>query len=310
MALQTSGPISLADIAGEFGGDAPYSLLDYYGVADGIPTSGPISFSDFYGASNYVGWLLSNAVYNGNLGYVAGTPVSLTLSADGTKAYSYDIGERLYEFDLSTAYDISTAVHNYVQYVAADTAGPMDITFNPSGTRMIITGGGNGILDQYTLSTAFDISSASYDNVRMDISRPNCNIYSTEFSSDGTKMYTLGLSDAYIFQYSLSTAFDITTASYDNISYAMSFSTSTLDLIISGGGDRLLVLDYLGMIYEVNLSTPYDLSTASYNNVSLDTIAVTGMRADSYLYGIESSPTGDKIYIVNYRNHVVYEFDL
>ena len=55
MALQSSGAISLADIAGEFGGSVPLSLADYYGAdssGDGvIPTSGPISFADFYGTS-------------------------------------------------------------------------------------------------------------------------------------------------------------------------------------------------------------------------------------------------------------------
>jgi hypothetical protein len=51
MALPTSGPLSLNDIAGEFGGSVPHSLSEYYGVASGIPTSGTISIDDFYGAS-------------------------------------------------------------------------------------------------------------------------------------------------------------------------------------------------------------------------------------------------------------------
>ena len=51
MTLPLSGLISLADIAAEFGGTPPYSLSDYYGVAPGVPTSGTISFSDFYGKS-------------------------------------------------------------------------------------------------------------------------------------------------------------------------------------------------------------------------------------------------------------------
>lgn len=51
MALPSSGQLSLADIAGEFGGTAPHSLSEYYGAASGIPTSGQISISDFYGAS-------------------------------------------------------------------------------------------------------------------------------------------------------------------------------------------------------------------------------------------------------------------
>lgn len=69
MTLQSSGAITLADIAAEFGGDAPHSLSEYYagganvpsGIA-GIPISGSISLSDFYGTSNYVLWTGSGNV--------------------------------------------------------------------------------------------------------------------------------------------------------------------------------------------------------------------------------------------------------
>jgi hypothetical protein len=51
MALQTSGIISLSDVQGEFGGNNPASLSEYYGVDDGVPASGVISLADFYGTS-------------------------------------------------------------------------------------------------------------------------------------------------------------------------------------------------------------------------------------------------------------------
>lgn len=50
MALQTSGKISILDIVGEFGGSAPHALSEYYSSADGVPESGEVSISDFYGA--------------------------------------------------------------------------------------------------------------------------------------------------------------------------------------------------------------------------------------------------------------------
>ena len=51
MALQSSGQISLLNIASEFGGISPHSLSEYYGVDAGIPSSGQISIGDFYGAA-------------------------------------------------------------------------------------------------------------------------------------------------------------------------------------------------------------------------------------------------------------------
>ncbi len=62
MALQSSGQISLSQIAAEFGGSAPHSMSEYYAggsnVASGtgsIPTSGQIKLAaDFYGTANEV----------------------------------------------------------------------------------------------------------------------------------------------------------------------------------------------------------------------------------------------------------------
>lgn len=54
MALQTSGAISLANVQTEFGGVNPISISEYYGKVAGIPASGTISLSHFYGKSNII----------------------------------------------------------------------------------------------------------------------------------------------------------------------------------------------------------------------------------------------------------------
>ena len=54
MALQTSGPIALSEIQTEFGGSNPIGLSEYYSAASGVPASGTIRASDFYGTSSAV----------------------------------------------------------------------------------------------------------------------------------------------------------------------------------------------------------------------------------------------------------------
>ena len=58
MVLQTSGTITLNDIQTEFGGSNPIEISEYYrggglvpdtAANSGIPTSGAITLSDFYG---------------------------------------------------------------------------------------------------------------------------------------------------------------------------------------------------------------------------------------------------------------------
>ena len=52
MALQSTGAISLGNVQGEFGGSNPISMSEYYAADDGVPSSGTIDLSDFYGTSD------------------------------------------------------------------------------------------------------------------------------------------------------------------------------------------------------------------------------------------------------------------
>jgi hypothetical protein len=56
MTLQSSGPISLANVQTEFGGTNPIGINEYYGAATGVPSSGTISLNDFYGKSAGFVW--------------------------------------------------------------------------------------------------------------------------------------------------------------------------------------------------------------------------------------------------------------
>ena len=72
MALQSSGQISLSDIASEFGGSTPHSLSEYYGKG-GVTSSGQISLSDFYGTQalsvSYLGKItdIADGIWSGSI---------------------------------------------------------------------------------------------------------------------------------------------------------------------------------------------------------------------------------------------------
>jgi len=51
MTIKTTGSLSLDEIATEYNGTVSHSISEYYG-APGLPSSGSISFSDFYGKSD------------------------------------------------------------------------------------------------------------------------------------------------------------------------------------------------------------------------------------------------------------------
>ena len=93
MALQTSGAISLQDIGTEFADAQPHAIDEFYGADTGIPSSGVISFDDFYGAVGLTQQTLSSDTANLNVydyavanGYTGG-PYQLTISS-GVTVYS------------------------------------------------------------------------------------------------------------------------------------------------------------------------------------------------------------------------------
>ena len=91
MVLQSSGQISVLDVATEFGGSAPHSLSEYYAATAGIPSSGTISLSDFYGKSSSFAFTLSSSQQNWNLRSSA-----LASGWDGASQLVVNIGNGVY----------------------------------------------------------------------------------------------------------------------------------------------------------------------------------------------------------------------
>jgi hypothetical protein len=122
-------------------------------------------------------------------------------------------GDNVYEYDLSTAWDVSTASFLQLFSVAAQETVPQDLFFKPDGSKMYIIGSIDDDINEYNLSTAWDVSTASFLQL---FSVASQDIFPTAlfFKPDGTKMYVLGATGDDVNEYDLSTAWDISTASF------------------------------------------------------------------------------------------------
>ena len=142
----------------------------------------------------------------------------IAFSADGSKMFMTGIATSLvYEYDLPLPFDVTSAVYNSVSYYPGSIGQPQALTFNNDGTKMYVVG--TSTVYQYSLTTGFDLSTASYDSVSFAATTQDSAIEGVEFNSDGTKMYLAGTANNSVYQYSLSTAFDLSTTSYDSVSY-------------------------------------------------------------------------------------------
>ncbi|MBA7589123.1 hypothetical protein ES708_31198 [subsurface metagenome] len=63
--------------------------------------------------------------------------------------------------------------------------------------------------------TPWDVSTATYEDKLKDVSGQDTSPNGVFFKPDGTKMYIMGYATDTVYQYSLSTAWDVSTATYD-----------------------------------------------------------------------------------------------
>jgi sugar lactone lactonase YvrE len=178
------------------------------------------------------------------------------------------------------------------------------MTFKPDGTKMYTTTGDDQYVWQYSLSTAWDVSTASYDSKYLDVSSETLNARCSQFNSDGTIMFMGERYSSNVYQYSLTTGWDISTASYDEEYLETSNYCS---MVLNSDGTRMFVLtnDANDPVKQYNLSSGWDISTASYASKSLE---VTGQ--DTQPNGIGISSDGKKVFIVGTSEDTVFQYSL
>jgi sugar lactone lactonase YvrE len=257
------------------------------------------------------GFALSDAVYSSVSFSVTsqdGSPNGLAFNTNGTKMYIMGGStDTVYQYTLSTGFDLSTASYDSVSFsVTSQDGGPNGIAFNTDGTKMYILGGSSDSVYQYTLSTGFDLSTASYDSVSFSVNSQDSSPNGIAFNTDGTKMYMVGSSSDSVYQYTLSTGFDLSTASYDNVSLSASSQDSNpRSVTFSTDGTKMyMVGNTNNALYQYTLSTGFDLSTASYDSVSFSVAS-----QDTTPLDIAFNTNGTKMYIMGGSSDTVYQYN-
>ena len=204
--------------------------------------------------------------------------------------------------DWETGADIQFRLGKGVSYdnVYIDTKDiyPKGLFFKPDGTKMYEIGTNSGKVYQWSLSSAWDLSSATYDSVYIDAE----DFYPTGlfFKPDGTKMYEIGSVSDKVYQYSLSSAWDLSTASYDNVSIGTE-DNAPKGLFFKSDGTKMYEIGS-NKVYQWSLSSAWDLSSATYDSVSIGT--------DNVPHGLFFKPDGTKMYEMGFDGGKVYQYSL
>ncbi len=239
----------------------------------------------------------------------------LTFNNDGTKMYALesqveDTNDVVIEFILTNAYDISTATENQTKNIYLD--GKLiatQVVFNNDGTKMFIVNHAHQKeIDYWSLTTAFDISTATHDGA-FPISGQEIRANSVAFNNDGTRMFVVGagnMSQHRIHEYSLSTPYDLSSTVTHLNTEDLSSSHNYLDgITFKDDGTKMFIINgNQNTISQFKLTTPYDASTLSLEG-SFDVSSY-----DTEAREMAFSNDGSKMFFIGDANDKVFEFNL
>ena len=205
---------------------------------------------------------------------------------NGTKVYitgySGTHGDSVAEYSLTIPYEISSRIDSPTKLdltaaAPGDSANegtyPTGLKFKPDGTKLYFaeatgTASSTYAVIEYTMSTAFDLSTASRTAARTPTQlNSNTNVQGVQFKPDGSKMYLSAATSNRIDQFDLSSNWDLSSASSSTSATldvsakittpsGMEFNADgSIFFVTGGGGDKVI---------EYKLSTPYDISTATH----------------------------------------------
>jgi 6-phosphogluconolactonase (cycloisomerase 2 family) len=231
----------------------------------------------------------------------------IAISDDGTRLFFTGYaGDTVWSCTLSTPYDLATATVDVKRvYVGTQDATPNTPIFGDSGTKMYVIGVTTDTVYQYTLSTAWNVSTATYASKSFSVTTQDATPQGIFFKSDGLTFYMVGQTNDTVYQYTLSTAWDISTASYASKSFSVTGQEANpRALFFKPDGLKMYVMGTTGDdVNEYDLSTAWDVSTASFLRVS----AAVGEGTPT---GLWFKDDGTKMYVTGQANDTVREFTL
>jgi len=251
-------------------------------------------------------WDVSTASYDSKSFSVASqelNPQGLEFNSDGTKMYVCGQTDAVYQYTLSTAWDVSTASYDSVSFSTASqiTGVPWSMSFSDGGAKLYVVGSTPDTIFQYSLSTAYDLSTASYSSKSFSVGTEATSPTGIKVSSDGTTVFVVDNSSDSVYKYTLSTAYDISTASYSSESFDLSSQEAQpYGVDIKPDGTKMYIIGFSAdavLQYSTALLTQtLDLSTGttfSFTPSGATTVSFTNPPASGKAIGFSVEIVGD-----------------
>jgi len=201
----------------------------------------------------------SNANKDGDFTLNTGNPSNniydyILFTPDGKKAYvSENYNGDLFQFSLSTAWDITSASQDYKESFGFAHGSAMAATFNDDGTIFYVSWDNDSAVTSYTLSTAYDPRTRTLKNDETGVNEGGGSI---SWADGGNKVY-FGQGST-ISSYDANTPYDISTLTNKQ---STTVSPNGIKGVRVTPGGKGLAFSNSSNAYSYDLSTAHDLST-------------------------------------------------
>tara|TARA_R100000935_G_C2811132_1_gene155014 strand:+ start:1 stop:1194 length:1194 start_codon:yes stop_codon:yes gene_type:complete len=219
------------------------------------------------------------------------SPTGISFKSDGTKVFiAGNNPPRVTEYGIGTAWNIA-AIFSVTNFsLSSQDTDPQGLFFKPDGYKMYMVGQTNNKVYEYNLSTAWSISTAVYYQSFSVLAQESLSS-SLHFDPTGTKMYVMGKAGDDINQYTLSTAWDVTTAVYSQVFSVSSEDSEPSGLFIRADGIKMYMTGYsTDKVYEYNVGSPTTITLPS-SVVGTVTAADAGKRVTYEFFTLDGGTT-------------------
>lgn len=220
------------------------------------------------------------------IGSTSGDPQDVWLDPTGVHLYvmSDTPDQFMQHYTLSTPFALSSrsAVINEFDLVGKRSFG---IAGNPSGSKVYIGNFTSGDIEEYDLSPAFDLSTASLSHAYTFDADASTQPMALHFNFDGTELL-VGAQTKIVYRVHLAVPYDLSSESYpaDSFDASSQVTANTYGVAWDIDGLKMYISDHATLkVYQYTLSVPFDVSTAVYASKLLSTIrgGNTGLHLDT-----------------------------
>ncbi len=216
---------------------------------------------------------------------------------------------------ISAGDDLTTSNYAIRKFeVNAQTTHARDISFNNDGKKMFIINNDTNKVFSYTLSTPYNISTAVFVN-EFSVASQDGNAMNVQFNNDGSKMFIGGRANRKVFEYSLSTNFDISSVS---VTYNGNFidvssqvgAGSLFGLTFSPDGTMMFVNEKgadIEHLHQYSLNKSFDLSGGA-NFIRSAELATQDSEGQSR--GIAFNQNGTRLFMVGSQRNQINQYTL